>query len=197
MVKQATAPTGQWQFWIDRGGTFTDIVAQRPDGSLVVHKLLSENPEQYADAAIAGIRSLLSCPDPLPLPRNTIGGIKMGTTVATNALLERQGATTVLVINTGFGDALRIAYQHRPQIFAQQIQLPEMLYAQVIEVKVRVDAQGRVLQPLKPLASSPARSCSCMAIGFLNKNSNSPRSPKPSALLKSRCPIRSVPGSSW
>ncbi len=150
MVKQATAPTGQWQFWIDRGGTFTDIVAQRPDGSLVVHKLLSENPEQYADAAIAGIRSLLNCGATLPLPIAMIGGIKMGTTVATNALLERQGATTVLVINAGFGDALRIGYQHRPQIFAQQIQLPEMLYAQVIEVKVRVDAQGRVLQPLTP-----------------------------------------------
>jgi 5-oxoprolinase (ATP-hydrolysing) len=150
MMKQDTDATGRWQFWVDRGGTFTDIVAQRPDGGLVVHKLLSENPEQYADAAIAGIRSLLGCPVPLPLPVDAIGGIKMGTTVATNALLERQGAATVLVINQGFGDALRIGYQHRPQIFARQIILPEMLYAQVIEVAARVDAAGQVWQAIAP-----------------------------------------------
>jgi 5-oxoprolinase (ATP-hydrolysing) len=137
-----------WQFWIDRGGTFTDIVAQRPDGQLVVHKLLSENPEQYADAAIAGIRILLDCPDPQPLPLAQIAAIKMGTTVATNALLERQGSPTVLVITQGFGDALRIGYQNRPQIFARQIVLPEMLYAQVIAVNARVDATGQVLQPI-------------------------------------------------
>ncbi len=135
-----------WQFWIDRGGTFTDIVGQRPDGQLVVHKLLSENPEQYADAAIAGMRILLDRPAPQPLTQ--IAAIKMGTTVATNALLERQGSPTVLVITQGFGEALRIGYQHRPQIFARQIVLPEMLYAQVIEVDARVDATGRVLQPI-------------------------------------------------
>jgi 5-oxoprolinase (ATP-hydrolysing) len=141
-----------WQFWIDRGGTFTDIVAQRPDGQLVVHKLLSENPEQYADAAIAGIRMLLDCPAPQPLPLAPIAAIKMGTTVTTNALLERQGSPTVLVITEGLGEALRIGYQNRPQIFARQIVLPEMLYAQVIEVAARIDAHGQVLQPITPQA---------------------------------------------
>jgi 5-oxoprolinase (ATP-hydrolysing) len=148
----ADAICHSWQFWIDRGGTFTDIVAQRPDRSLVVHKLLSENPEQYADAAIAGIRLCLDCPDLDLLPRSQIGTIKMGTTVATNALLERQGSPTILVITRGFGDALQIGNQNRPQIFARQIVLPEMLYAQVIEVDARVDAAGRVLQPLTMLA---------------------------------------------
>jgi 5-oxoprolinase (ATP-hydrolysing) len=139
----------QWQFWIDRGGTFTDIVALRPDGELVVHKLLSENPEQYTDAAIAGIRAILECPTPNPLPLEQIGAIKMGTTVATNALLERQGAPTVLLITKGFGAALRIGEQHRPRIFARQIVLPEMLYSQVIEVDARVDATGQVLRPIE------------------------------------------------
>ncbi|MBE9030866.1 hydantoinase B/oxoprolinase family protein [filamentous cyanobacterium LEGE 11480] len=139
-----------WQFWIDRGGTFTDIVAQRPDGRLVVHKLLSENPEQYADAAIAGIRALLNCPEPLPLPREQIAAIKMGTTVATNALLERQGVPTVLLITQGLGDALRIGYQNRPQIFARQIVLPEMLYGRVIEVNERIDATGQTRQGIMP-----------------------------------------------
>ncbi len=140
----------RWQFWIDRGGTFTDVVGQRPDGQLVLHKLLSENPEQYTDAAIAGIRSLLSCPEPQPLPTGEIAAIKMGTTVATNALLERHGVPTVLLITQGFGDALRIGYQNRPQIFARQIVLPEMLYQRVIQVNERVDAHGHILQGITP-----------------------------------------------
>jgi 5-oxoprolinase (ATP-hydrolysing) len=143
-----THPT--WQFWIDRGGTFTDIVAQRPDGQLVVHKWLSENPEQYADAAIAGIRSLLNCGATDSLPLHQISSIKMGTTVATNALLERQGAPTVLVITQGLEEVLRIGDQNRPDIFATRIVLPEMLYAATIAVNERVDAEGKVLQPISP-----------------------------------------------
>ncbi|MGI0491493.1 hydantoinase B/oxoprolinase family protein [Alkalinema pantanalense CENA528] len=138
----------KWQFGIDRGGTFTDIVAQRPDGTIVLHKLLSENPERYDDAAIQGIRELMGIPDGEPLPADRIAAVKMGTTVATNALLERKGDRTVLLITQGFRDALRIGYQHRPNIFARQIVLPEMLYEQVIEVQERHSAQGEVLQPL-------------------------------------------------
>jgi 5-oxoprolinase (ATP-hydrolysing) len=123
-----TTEKNRWQFWIDRGGTFTDIVAQRPDGKLVVHKLLSENPQRYADAPIQGIRDLLGLAPDQPIPAEAIECVKMGTTVATNALLERAGDRTLLIITKGFGDALRIGYQHRPQIFARQIVLPEMLY---------------------------------------------------------------------
>lgn len=150
-----TNSSGKWQFWIDRGGTFTDIVAQRPDGELMIHKLLSENPDRYADAALQGIRDLLQVPASEPIPADQIAVIKMGTTVATNALLERKGDRTVLVITQGFGDALRIGYQNRPQIFARQILLPEMLYEQVIEVSERVSAQGQELQPIDfgPLTS--------------------------------------------
>jgi 5-oxoprolinase (ATP-hydrolysing) len=137
-----------WQFWIDRGGTFTDIVAQRPDGTLQVHKLLSENPRQYEDAAIQGIREILQLAPTAPLPIEAIAAIKMGTTVATNALLERKGAKTLLVTTQGFGDALRIGYQNRPRIFARQIIRPEMLYQQTITVAARVDAAGNVLVAL-------------------------------------------------
>jgi 5-oxoprolinase (ATP-hydrolysing) len=137
-----------WQFWIDRGGTFTDIVARKPDGSLVVHKLLSEHPERYQDASIQGIRDILGLGATEPIPVAQIGAIKMGTTVATNALLERTGDRTVLVITKGFRDALRIGYQNRPHIFARQIVLPEMLYEQVIEVEERYSAQGEELIPL-------------------------------------------------
>ena len=144
----AAAATAQWQFWIDRGGTFTDIVARRPDGRLVTHKLLSENPEQYADAAIAGIRSLLAVGGDAPLPVQAIEAVKMGTTVATNALLERKGEPTVLVITRGFGDALRIAYQNRPRLFDRHIVLPELLYARVIEADERIGAHGDVVAPL-------------------------------------------------
>ena len=120
-----------WQIWIDRGGTFTDIVARRPDGSLATHKLLSKNPEHYRDAAIQGIRDILGLAPSEPIPEGLIGSVKMGTTVATNALLERKGDRTLLVITRGFGDALRIGYQNRPQLFARHIVLPEMLYERV------------------------------------------------------------------
>ncbi|MFO0209048.1 MAG: hydantoinase/oxoprolinase N-terminal domain-containing protein, partial [Betaproteobacteria bacterium] len=115
------SPTGRWQFWIDRGGTFTDIVARRPDGGLVTHKLLSENPEHYRDAAVAGIRHLLGVAAGDPVPGEAIEAVKMGTTVATNALLERKGEPTALVITRGFRDALRIAYQNRPRLFDRHI----------------------------------------------------------------------------
>jgi 5-oxoprolinase (ATP-hydrolysing) len=114
----------QWEFWIDRGGTFTDIVARRPDGRLIAHKLLSDNPRAYRDAAVAGIRHLLGVPPGSPLPAGQIAAVRLGTTVATNALLERKGEPTVLVITEGFGDALRIAYQNRPRIFDRHIVLP-------------------------------------------------------------------------
>jgi 5-oxoprolinase (ATP-hydrolysing) len=138
----------RWQFWIDRGGTFTDIVARRPDGSLVAHKLLSENPGRYADAAVAGIRELLGVAPGAPIPAQRIEVVKMGTTVATNALLERKGERTVLFITRGFRDALRIAYQNRPRIFDRHIVLPELLYSKVVEVDERVGATGEVLAPL-------------------------------------------------
>ena len=137
-----------WQFWIDRGGTFTDIVAQRPDGQLVIHKLLSENPDFYTDAPIQGIREIMGIDATAPIPSEQIAVVKMGTTVATNALLERKGDRTLLIITKGFGDALRIGYQNRPDIFAQHIVLPEMLYEQVIEVEERYSAQGEELIPL-------------------------------------------------
>ena len=138
----------QWQFWIDRGGTFTDIVAQSPDGNTIVHKLLSENPDRYSDAPIQGIRDILCIDQTEPIPIDQISAIKMGTTVATNALLERKGDRTVLLITKGFRDALRIGYQHRPNIFARQIILPEMLYERVIEVEERYSAHGEILIPL-------------------------------------------------
>src|ERR1700704_7163236 len=138
----------RWQFWIDRGGTFTDVVARRPDGAMVTHKLLSDNPEQYRDAALAGIRHLLEVPAGQPIPVEKIEAVKMGTTVATNALLERKGEPTVLFTTKGFRDQLRIAYQNRPRIFDRHIRLPEMLYKAVHEVDERIDAQGNVVRPL-------------------------------------------------
>jgi 5-oxoprolinase (ATP-hydrolysing) len=137
-----------WQFWIDRGGTFTDIVAKRPDGSLITHKLLSENPEQYRDAAVAGIRHLLGIEDGAPIPVEQIEVLKMGTTVATNALLERKGEPTALFITKGFGDALRIAYQNRPRLFDREIRLPELLYKKAVEVVERIGARGDIVIPL-------------------------------------------------
>lgn len=138
----------KWQFWIDRGGTFTDIVAKRPDGTLTTHKLLSENPEQYKDAAVAGIRHLLGLKPGEPVTPEQVECVKMGTTVATNALLERKGEPTLLVTTRGFRDALRIAYQNRPRLFDRNIQLPELLYSEVIEAQERVGAQGEMVQPL-------------------------------------------------
>ena len=141
-------PDARWQFWIDRGGTFTDIVARRPDGSLTTHKLLSENPEQYRDAAVAGIRHLLGLHPGEPVTPDQVACVKMGTTVATNALLERKGEPTLLVTTRGFRDALRIAYQNRPRLFDRHIVLPELLYARVIEAQERVGAQGDIIEPL-------------------------------------------------
>ncbi|MDX2256020.1 MAG: hydantoinase B/oxoprolinase family protein [Pseudanabaenaceae cyanobacterium bins.39] len=138
----------KWQFWIDRGGTFTDIVAQSPDRQIIVHKLLSENPQRYPDAPIQGIRDILGIAANAPIPVTEIATIKMGTTVATNALLERKGDRTVLLITQGFHDALRIGYQNRPHIFAKRIILPTMLYERVIEITERIDAHGQVLIPI-------------------------------------------------
>ncbi|MFF7771942.1 hydantoinase B/oxoprolinase family protein [Streptomyces massasporeus] len=129
-----------WQFWVDRGGTFTDVVARRPDGRLLTHKLLSDNPARYADAAVEGVRTLLAGSD------DPVDSVRMGTTVATNALLERKGERTLLVITRGFRDALRIAYQNRPSIFARRIDLPELLYERVVEVDERIAADGTVLR---------------------------------------------------
>ncbi|NEX16700.1 MAG: 5-oxoprolinase [Halochromatium sp.] len=141
-------PASGWEFWIDRGGTFTDIIGRRPDGSLLTTKLLSENPEAYPDAAIEGIRRLLALAPDEPLPSAAIEAVKMGTTVATNALLERKGDRVLLLVTGGFRDALRIGYQDRPQLFARQIILPEMLYERVEEVRERVGADGRLVTPL-------------------------------------------------
>src|SRR5688572_23867760 len=142
MAQQASQKT--WDFWIDRGGTFTDVVGQRPDGALAAHKLLSENPEAYRDAAVQGIRDLLGLEKGEPIPQGRVGAVKMGTTVATNALLERKGGRAVLLTTKGFRDALRIGYQARPKIFARHIIKPEMLYARVAEVDERVRADGTV-----------------------------------------------------
>src|SRR5436190_2756767 len=142
------ARMGKWEFWIDRGGTFTDVVGRRPDGGLVTHKLLSHNPEQYADAAVAGMRHLLGLSASEPITSAQVACVKMGTTVATNALLERKGEPVLLCITRGFRDALRIAYQNRPRLFDLQIALPEQLYARVIEIDERVGAHGDVVQAL-------------------------------------------------
>ncbi|MCZ4282589.1 hydantoinase B/oxoprolinase family protein [Kiloniella laminariae] len=141
-----------WQFWVDRGGTFTDIVARQPDGGLVTHKLLSENPEQYRDAAVQGIRNILGLEKGVPIPPGLIECIKMGTTVATNALLERKGDRTLLLITEGFADLLRIGYQNRPKLFDLNIVLPDLLYERVEEVNERLDAQGNILSPLDEAA---------------------------------------------
>ena len=136
-----------WEFWIDRGGTFTDIVARAPDGAIATHKLLSENPERYSDAAIQGIRDVLGIDQATAIPGG-ISAVKMGTTVATNALLERKGERTLLAITRGFHDGLRIAYQNRPKLFDRHIQLPELLYERAVEIDERMSAQGDVLTPL-------------------------------------------------
>jgi 5-oxoprolinase (ATP-hydrolysing) len=138
-----------WQFWIDRGGTFTDVVARSPDGSLRTLKLLSENPDQYADAAVEGVRRILGLARDSPVPSDAIAAVKMGTTVATNALLERRGERTLLAITSGFADALRIGYQNRPRLFDRHIVLPELLYERAIEVDERVSAEGEVLLPIE------------------------------------------------
>ena len=139
---------GGWQFWIDRGGTFTDIVARRPDGTLASAKLLSENPERYDDAAVEGIRRLLDLAPGEPIDAARVEVVKMGTTVATNALLERSGEPLVLAVTRGYRDVLRIAYQNRPKLFERRIVLPEMLYREVIEIDERLAADGTVVRPI-------------------------------------------------
>ncbi|MEO8753081.1 MAG: hydantoinase/oxoprolinase N-terminal domain-containing protein, partial [Casimicrobiaceae bacterium] len=164
----------RWQFWIDRGGTFTDIVGRRPDGTLVTHKLLSDNPEQYRDAAVAGIRHLLGLAPGEPVTPAQVECVKMGTTVATNALLERKGEPTLLVTTRGFRDALRIAYQNRPRLFDRHIVLPELLYREVIEARERVGAQGEIIEPLDhahlraELQAARARGLASVAIVFMH-----------------------------
>ncbi|MDX3375365.1 hydantoinase B/oxoprolinase family protein [Streptomyces sp. ME02-6991-2A] len=141
--------TGRWEFWIDRGGTFTDVVGRRPDGRLVTRKLLSHDPDRYDDAAVAGIRLLLGLRDGEPVPADRVAAVRMGTTVATNALLERRGEPTVLLITEGFRDALRIAYQNRPRLFDRHIVLPEAVHERVIEVPERIDAEGHTVRALE------------------------------------------------
>ena len=147
---------GKWQFWIDRGGTFTDIVARGPDGRLGTHKLLSENPGRYRDAAIAGIKTVLGVALDAPIPPGVVEAVKMGTTVATNALLERKGERTLLVVNRGFADALRIGNQARPRLFDLAITLPSMLYEEVVEVAGRVGVDGEEIEALDEPAARHA-----------------------------------------
>ena len=144
--------SNRWQFWIDRGGTFTDVVGRRPDGTLATLKLLSENPEQYADAAVEGMRRLLGLAPGALITPEQVDCVKMGTTVATNALLERKGDRTLLVTTRGFRDALRIAYQARPKLFERHIVLPELLYERVVEAEERVGAHGEMLLALDEAA---------------------------------------------
>src|SRR5580704_15834049 len=163
-----------WDFWIDRGGTFTDVVGRRPDGTLFAHKLLSENPEAYGDAAVQGIRDLFGLKPGEPIPAGRIGAVKMGTTVATNALLERKGERTLLVTTRGFRDALKIGYQARPKIFAKKIVKPEMLFERVVEADERVRADGTVeraldLAALRPaLAAAKADGIGAVAVVFMH-----------------------------
>lgn len=147
---------GAWEFWIDRGGTFTDVVGRAPDRRLVTAKLLSENPERYADAAVQGIRDCLGLRKGEPIPDGAILAVKMGTTVATNALLERKGERVALLITEGFGDLLRIGTQARPSLFDLNIRRPDLLYEQVFEIPGRLDAEGREIRPLNLTAVADA-----------------------------------------
>ncbi len=168
----------KWQFWIDRGGTFTDLVAVSPAGHLLTLKLLSDDPTRYQDAVLAGIRRVMLLSDDAPIPSSEIASVRIGTTVATNALLERKGDSTLLVTTRGFGDALRIGYQNRPDIFARHIELPEQVYRDVLEVDERLDAAGVVLTPLlvegyrEPLHQALARGMSSVAIVFMHAYRN-------------------------
>ncbi len=169
-----TSPTPKWQFWIDRGGTFTDVVGRHPDGTLATHKLLSDNPEQYRDAAVAGIRHLLGLAPGQPITPEVVDCVKMGTTVATNALLERKGEPTLLVTTRGFRDALRIAYQNRPRLFDRHIVLPELLYSEVVEAHERMGAHGELVEALdrdhlrQELRAAHGRGLRSVAIVFLH-----------------------------
>ena len=163
-----------WQFWIDRGGTFTDIVARDPDGRLSTHKLLSENPDRYRDAAIAGIKGVLGVALDAPIPAGLVDCVKMGTTVATNALLERKGDRTLLLVNRGFADALRIGNQARPRLFDLKVVLPSLLYEEVAEIGGRVGVDGAELEPLDEagaraaLAAARARGIAAVAIVMMH-----------------------------
>ena len=152
--QRAAGMTKQWEFWIDRGGTFTDVVARRPDGTLATHKLLSENPERYADAAVQGIREMMGVND--TFPDGAISAVKMGTTVATNALLERKGEPVLLLITKGFRDLLKIGYQTRPDLFDLHIRRPDLLYQDVAEMDERLDANGKIIRPLDEDAARDA-----------------------------------------
>ncbi len=169
-----SAVNKSWDFWIDRGGTFTDVVGRRPDGKLTAHKLLSENPEAYNDAAVQGIRDLLGLKAGQAIPPGSVGAVKMGTTVATNALLERKGDRTLLLITKGFRDALKIGYQARPKIFARHIIKPDMLYERVAEVDERVRADGTVEKTpdldavRRDLAAAKADGIKAVAIVFMH-----------------------------
>ena len=173
-VSSKKTSSKNWDFWIDRGGTFTDVVGRSPDGKLTAHKLLSENPEAYADAAVQGIRDLLGLKAGEPVPAARVGAVKMGTTVATNALLERKGDRTLLLISKGFRDALKIGYQARPKIFAKHIIKPELLYERVAEVDERVRADGTVErepeleQVRKDLLAAKADGIDAVAIVFMH-----------------------------
>jgi len=174
MAQSETTNTAGWQFWIDRGGTFTDVVARHPDGRIEARKLLSENPRQYDDAVVAGIRACLKSAGERLDTGAVIDEIRIGTTVATNALLERQGEPTLLLVTRGFGDALRIGYQQRPALFDRHIRLPTPLYADVLEVDERLDAHGQVILPLdemglaRGLAAAHARGLRSVAIVFMH-----------------------------
>lgn len=164
----------KWQFWIDRGGTFTDVVARTPEGALSSHKYLSVNPDLYADAAVFAMRDVMGIPTTAPFPDHAVSAIKMGTTVATNALLEREGAKTLLLITKGFGDALLIGQQHRQDLFALKPTRPEPLYRNVIEVEERLDKNGTVLTPIdthqlrKDLEAAKAAGYQSVAIAFVH-----------------------------
>ncbi len=164
---------GAWRFYVDRGGTFTDVVAQAPDGTLSCLKLLSQDA-RYDDAALEVIRRCLGLAAAAPIPPTRIAELRMGTTVATNALLERKGERVLLVTTRGFKDQLRIGYQNRPKLFALKIERPDMLYAGVIEADERVSAEGEVLRPLdddglrKDLAAARSDGFTACAIVFLH-----------------------------
>src|SRR5690625_3272140 len=176
-----------WQFWIDRGGTFTDIVGRAPDGTIITHKLLSDS-ERYGDAAVQGIREVLGLAADQPIPEGKIASVKMGTTVATNALLERKGDRVLLLITEGFGDLLRIGYQNRPRLFDLQIVLPELLYERVAEVPERLDAAGEVIRPLseeatrRALAAAKADGIDSVAIAFMHGYRNPTHEARAAAL---------------
>ena len=167
-----------WQFWIDRGGTFTDIVAKKPNGKIIIDKLLSENSDAYKDAAVAGIRRILDLKNEDKIPTDIISSVKMGTTVATNALLERKGDRTLLLITKGFGDLLRIGYQNRPLLFDLSIKLPELLYERVVEVSERLNEKGEVVTELNEeevrnsLIKAKSDGINSVAIAFMHSYIN-------------------------